>query len=134
MQNLPVKSFQCPKCSSENTSSLEIAHKNGLKHTAPPTVDSLGIKDYLLAGLIAFGMWYIGSFLIGFLGQMIFGGLGVLGVILFWLLTIILPIYYLLKRKNSINKNNAFFRGDMQTWQNTWLCQRCGKTWLIKSQ
>ena len=132
MKNL--QPYQCPKCASKQTLSFETAYKSGFGQTAPPVVDCLSAKDYLIAGANVIAAWAFGGFLIGFFGMILFGRLGFLGVILSWLLAIILPVIYIMKRKRSVKNNKEVWRETLQLWQNTWQCRTCTNTWLAATQ
>ncbi len=134
MQNSPVRSYQCPKCGSEDTSSLRVAQSKGIRHIAPPVADSFEIVDYLLVGVIAVGAFTIGGFLIGFFSALIFDKRLWLPLIVTLFVTILLPAYYIERRRNRIEKRAIVFQGDIKAWQNTWICGRCAGTWLIKSR
>ncbi len=138
MKNFPeenlnqIQSLKCPKCNSENTSSLEMAHKNGIKQTEPPVPKSFGTKDFIIATTIAFGVFTLGGVVIGFISALIGFGSG-FSEILSLLLTVIAPLAYILNRKQNISRHNVLARKNMLEYRQSWLCLRCGTIWIPRN-
>lgn len=132
MTNTNEHIINCPKCKSDNVTTLEMAHKNGVKQTNPPSLQKFGVKGFLFTFLIALGTYTVGGFMIGFFGVLLFGNLFDGGYFSL-AVTVFVPLAYALKRLQSIKEHNNLYEQKMRQYLQTWICLRCATCFCFEN-
>ena len=143
-------STACPSCTSDNTQSFQMAYQSGTtsgtligiserggigvaggksqsvlaKSLKPPTADgSLGEGiAYIFIMVVAFNV--IGVALMVLIDP-------VLGIFISIALTIAVGIFGVIKGRRSKGENERNFKLAMDRWRRSWICLKCGGTWLV---
>lgn len=157
----PHNPYNCPRCHSENAQSFQMIYQSGTstgtysgvsyghnvgvigtggssrsqnllaRQLAPPRMRGIGSGAIISAG---FGAGLTGLFLLIvsiFIGSYGLPTLAIITLFVAAVAAISVCILILMYFSKITNKQNELIKIEIEKWQHSWMCLKCGNTWYV---